>query len=172
MTEQSSWLRAAALIEGHSEIDTALHAFHEDATDDNATGIVAAVIDALAAPAPQPEPLTDEQRAVLNFLLGADDLDGVVFGERHPTERGAFWWRNRLRAAFEAQAKSPSSSVTDGNQDATLRAKVADLLHLLEFAEITTPTPGDKEQAIRCMAGIASYLGIAEVTATPEGKQS
>jgi hypothetical protein len=52
-----------------------------------------------AAP-PQRQPLTDEQVKVLNFLLGADDLDGVWFGERHPTERGAFWWRDRLRRVF------------------------------------------------------------------------
>ena len=48
--------------------------------------------------------LTDEQMAVLNFMLGADDLDGVWFGERHPKEKGAFWWRNRLRNAFQDAA--------------------------------------------------------------------
>ena len=45
--------------------------------------------------------LTDEQRAVLNFMLGADELDGVWFGDRHPKEKDSFWWRNRLRNAFQ-----------------------------------------------------------------------
>jgi len=55
---------------------------------------------ALYTDPPQRQPLTEEQVKVLNFLLGADDLDGVWFGERHPTERGAFWWRDRLRRVF------------------------------------------------------------------------
>ena len=50
------------------------------------------------------EPLTDEQITVLNFMLGADDMDGVWFGEQHPKEKGAFWWRNRLRHAFQDAA--------------------------------------------------------------------
>ena len=50
------------------------------------------------------KPLTDEQVAVLNFMLGADELDGVWFGERYPQEKGAFWWRNRLRNAFQDAA--------------------------------------------------------------------
>ena len=45
--------------------------------------------------------LTDEQMAVLNFMLGADELDGVWFGDRHPKEKDSFWWRNRLRNAFQ-----------------------------------------------------------------------
>jgi hypothetical protein len=35
----------------------------------------------------------DELRA---FLIGAGPLDGVWFGDRHPTRKGAFWWRNFL----------------------------------------------------------------------------
>jgi hypothetical protein len=33
---------------------------------------------------------------VLQFLRGAAPLEGVWFGEDHPTERGHFWWRKRL----------------------------------------------------------------------------
>lgn len=36
---------------------------------------------------------------VVAFLCGEATLDGVWFSERHPTERGAFWWRKHLRAA-------------------------------------------------------------------------
>lgn len=34
---------------------------------------------------------------VTEFLLGNAPLDGVWFGERHPKEVGAFWWRAYLR---------------------------------------------------------------------------
>ena len=66
-------------------------------------GLIADAIDALVEAQPS-KPLTDEQMVVLNFMLGADDLDGVWFGERHPKEKGAFWWRNRLRNAFQDAA--------------------------------------------------------------------
>ena len=48
----------------------------------------------------QRKPLTDEQIEMLNFLYGAGELDGVWFGERHPTAKGAFWWRKHLRDVF------------------------------------------------------------------------
>jgi len=38
---------------------------------------------------------------LLAFLIGAAPLDGVWFGERHPTEKGLFWWRKHLQAAVE-----------------------------------------------------------------------
>ena len=39
---------------------------------------------------------------VMAFLLGEGPLDGVWFGDRHPTEKGAFWWRKHLRAAMSS----------------------------------------------------------------------
>lgn len=39
-------------------------------------------------------------------------------------------------------------------QDPILRAKLADLLHLLEHASITTPTPSDATLALRVMADL------------------
>ena len=50
--------------------------------------------------APAYVPLTDEQTKMLNFLYGAGELDGVWFGERHPTEKSGFWWRKHLRKVF------------------------------------------------------------------------
>lgn len=41
---------------------------------------------------------------VAAFLDGSGTLDGVAFGERHPTEPGAYWWRKHLRAALAARA--------------------------------------------------------------------
>ncbi len=34
---------------------------------------------------------------VIAFLLGEGPIDEVWFGEKHPTERGNFWWRKHLR---------------------------------------------------------------------------
>lgn len=53
---------------------------------------------------PQHQPLTDEQKDILNFLLGASDIDDAWFGDKHPTEKDQFWWRNRLRKAFQEAA--------------------------------------------------------------------
>ncbi|QDJ44842.1 hypothetical protein [Bordetella hinzii] len=39
---------------------------------------------------------------VFAFLLGEGPLHGVHFGDRHPSERGAYWWRKDLRAALSA----------------------------------------------------------------------
>ena len=60
-------------------------------------------MDALYA-MPQCTSLTDEQKEIINFLLGASDIDDVWFGDKHPTEKGQFWWRNRLRKAFQEAA--------------------------------------------------------------------
>ena len=38
---------------------------------------------------------------ILKFLLGEGKLDGVWFGDKHPTEKGAFWWRKHLRQHLE-----------------------------------------------------------------------
>lgn len=35
-------------------------------------------------------------RGVIEFLKGSAPLKGVWFGDKHPTERGAFWWRKHL----------------------------------------------------------------------------
>ena len=37
---------------------------------------------------------------VAAFLYGSAALDGVWYSERHPTEKGAFWWRKHLKAAL------------------------------------------------------------------------
>jgi hypothetical protein len=43
---------------------------------------------------------------VVDFLHGMGPLDGVHFGERHPTERGEFWRRKHL----------PTSAPAPGNE--------------------------------------------------------
>lgn len=49
--------------------------------------------------------------------------------------------------------------------DGCLTSRVADLLHLLQFAEITTPSAADSEQAKKAMADIQKML-------TPKGAES
>lgn len=44
---------------------------------------------------------------LLKFLLGEAPLDGVWFGQRHPTRRSEFWWREVLR---EQAAKEDSAA--------------------------------------------------------------
>jgi hypothetical protein len=43
-----------------------------------------------------------------------------------------------------------------------IRWRAADLLHLLQFAEITTPTPHDAEQAMRLMQEMRDILNPSE----------
>jgi len=49
---------------------------------------------------------------VLAFLKGSGPLDGVHFGEPHPTERGAFWWRKHLPSSM---LKVPQCAGCEGN---------------------------------------------------------
>ncbi|MFU1927540.1 hypothetical protein ACLQ9J_04325 [Bordetella hinzii] len=51
---------------------------------------------------------------VFAFLLGEGPLHGVHFGDRHPSERGAYWWRKDLRAALSA------AQAEQGERDAAL----------------------------------------------------
>lgn len=56
----------------------------------------------------------DNTAPVFKFLLGEGPLRGVEFGDRHPDERGAFWWRKDLRAALAAQ---PAASAEPSDEE-------------------------------------------------------
>ncbi|WP_223306433.1 hypothetical protein [Achromobacter insolitus] len=61
-------------------------------------------LEAIENAAPQAsEAVRDVNHPVFAFLLGEGPLRGVHFGDRHPDERGAYWWRKDLRAALSAQ---------------------------------------------------------------------
>lgn len=49
----------------------------------------------------------DALREMLAFLNGEGPLDGVYFGERHPTENGVYWWRKRLSVLTSLAARKP-----------------------------------------------------------------
>jgi hypothetical protein len=44
---------------------------------------------------------------IAEFLYGAAPLDGVWFGDPHPTEKGNFWWRKHLQAARQSSQSEP-----------------------------------------------------------------
>lgn len=50
-----------------------------------------------------PSPCSAVPDEIVAFLLGEGPFDGVWFGEKHPTERGSFWWRKHLRHNAKAQ---------------------------------------------------------------------
>jgi hypothetical protein len=60
--------------------------------------IAGGLIDAIAAipDVSLQGPISEEREALICFLRGVGTLDGVWFGEPHPIERGAFWWRKYL----------------------------------------------------------------------------
>ena len=49
------------------------------------------------------EPVACVSFEMREFLRGAAPLDGVWFGEPHPTERGQFWWRKYITAPPQRQ---------------------------------------------------------------------
>ena len=68
---------------------------------------------AALSPAPTvPEGSVVLPKAAWDFLMGAGELDGRSFGERHPTRSGAFWWRSYITAMLAARC---GGVVPDGN---------------------------------------------------------
>ena len=85
-----------------------------------------------------------------------------------------FWYRKRSDGAYEGPIHNGSIEETrkqsgvwsplyslpgaQSTRDLLLRSRVADLLHLLQFAQIACPTAGDSEQAEVVMADIRRML--------------
>jgi hypothetical protein len=61
----------------------------------------------------------------------------------------------------EGKCHHPKPAAHDVSNDFVLRSRVADLIHLLEFADIATPTPGDAKQAQIAMEDIGRMLAAA-----------
>lgn len=71
-----------------------------DEPDWDASWVIDRVRTCIAANTPRPSPQSDMVAVpmeVVNFLLGAEPLDGIWFGNKHPMEPGEFWWRKRLQ---------------------------------------------------------------------------
>jgi hypothetical protein len=43
---------------------------------------------------------------LIEFLDGSGPLDGVWFGEEHPTLKGKFWWRKYLPALSQVRKQA------------------------------------------------------------------
>jgi hypothetical protein len=46
-------------------------------------------------------------RAMVEFLLGEGPLDGVWYGDEHPTNPRPYWWRKHIRAALAEPEQKP-----------------------------------------------------------------
>jgi hypothetical protein len=68
--------------------------------------------EALAQPVQEPVAWSDEHLQFLNFLYGAGEFDGVWFDQKHPKEKGEFWWRKHLRRLFDAPTQRPWVGLT------------------------------------------------------------
>ena len=79
-----------------------------DATDESYNLALDHAIEALSA-----LPAVDEPRIngdVWDFLMGVGPLEGFYFGEKHPSRKGAFWWRKVMRersAMFQEESAPP-----------------------------------------------------------------
>ena len=54
-----------------------------------------------------------EKDPVFAFLLGEGPLDGQWFGDRHPSEKGAYWWRKHLHAALASVQRADGRGEED-----------------------------------------------------------
>jgi hypothetical protein len=78
---------------------------------------ITAIKQTLAQPAQEPVAWSDEHLQFLNFLYGAGEFDGVWFDQKHPKEKGEFWWRKHLRRLFDAPTQRPWVGLTDEEID-------------------------------------------------------
>jgi hypothetical protein len=73
----------------------------------NVLGVIDQALKASAQPAPVQE-WGGEQLQMLNFLYGSGEWDGLGFEQKHPTKKGAFWWRSDLRRLFTTPPAQPA----------------------------------------------------------------
>jgi len=52
-------------------------------------------------------------RAVVEFLLGEGPLDGVWYGDEHPTNPRPYWWRKHIRAALAEPEQKPEPATDE-----------------------------------------------------------
>jgi hypothetical protein len=90
-----------AELKGYVDGEPAVTWFDRDNMPRVGTKLFAAPV---AAQLGQVAALGSDLRQVIAFLMGESELEGVSFGERHPTKAGAFWWRLNLRAAMHKAA--------------------------------------------------------------------
>lgn len=52
-----------------------------------------------------------------DFLCGQGELDGVSFGERHPTRFGLYWWRSYIAALTAPAPAADDVALVDDYRD-------------------------------------------------------
>lgn len=65
-------------------------------------------------PAPVAVVLPERFHQVMQYLMGAGDLDGYYFKDSHPSGR-KYWWRNELRACLDEVTRLNSARPTHAN---------------------------------------------------------
>lgn len=84
---------------------------------------------------------THDIAGLVAFLGGSGHLDGVWFGDRHPTGKGAFWWRRHLhlitalqaeRDAWKARADLATPDPMDDPRVKALVAAAGELTSIVE----------------------------------------
>ena len=104
----------------------------------------------------------------LYLAPGAQPAPSFADAYQGAMEEVAIWKRRALEAEdlnrkFIAEINGPAymgepAQPAPSALDARLRSRVADLLHLLQFAQIACPTAGDSEQAESVMADLKRTL--------------
>lgn len=121
----------------------------------------------------------EQHAAALNALPGQTDtikVNAVVIPS--PWSEVEHWktlaeqWRHEAedriaslqstRAALENVTKVARGNLDLLDENTALRSRVSDLLHLLQYATITTPSTGDAEQAKSVMGDLARMLAAKE----------
>lgn len=80
-------------------------------------------------------PAAPDLESIAAFLDGSAPLDGVWFGDRHPTLPGAFWWRSMLKAALGAKRAAearPLGAAIAPEHDEAMRAMAEKALREFE----------------------------------------
>lgn len=90
-----------------------------------------------------------------------------ICGDMWADDKGGkpeFKWPAEIEAARAILADVVSVVQSAGMPELTLQVRIADLLHLLQFAKIETPTPGDAPQAERIMNDLQAMLATPAQT--------
>lgn len=101
----------------------------------------------------------DKMRAEFEAWLPLPD--GVKWHEKHAAYYAAKGDVILTASAYHSQWKAWQAARQPERGEAVdlyLRTRVADLLHLLQHAEIRTPSPGDHREAVKAIADIQSYV--------------
>jgi len=79
---------------------------------------------------------------VWDFLMGVGPLEGCQFGERHPTRKGAFWWRSVIRErSAMLQNEAAQTIAAQDARIAELEAELADSELSLSLYQYDTQYP-------------------------------